>query len=45
MQQKTQPKRIRSLSFGIERLGLTALRYPLVVAVVIAAITVMAGLG
>jgi uncharacterized protein len=45
MQQKTQPKRVRSLSFGIERLGLTALRYPLVVAVIVAAITVMAGLG
>ena len=45
MQQKTQPKRVRSLSFGVERLGLTALRYPLVVAVIVAAITVMAGLG
>jgi len=45
MQQKTQPKRVRSLSFGIERLGLTCLRYPLVVAVIVAAITVMAGLG
>ena len=45
MQQKSQPKRVRSLSFGIERLGLTALRYPLVVAVIVAAITVMAGLG
>ena len=45
MQQKTQPKRVRSLSFGIERLGLTALRYPLVVAAIIAAITVVAGFG
>ena len=45
MQQKTQPKRVRSLSFGIERLGLTALRYPRIVAVLMAVITVMAGLG
>ena len=45
MQQKTQPKRVRSLSFGIERLGFTALRYPRIVAVLMAVITVMAGLG
>ncbi len=32
MQQKTEPKRVRSLSFGIERLGLIALRYPLIAA-------------
>ena len=45
MQQKTQPKRVRSLSFGIERLGLTALRYPRIVAVLIAIITVVAAFG
>ena len=45
MQQKTQPKRVRSLSFGIERLGLTALRYPLVAAVIVVAITIAAGFG
>ena len=45
MQQKTQPKRVRSLSFGIERLGLIALRYPRIVAVLIAIITVVAAFG
>jgi uncharacterized protein len=45
MQQKTQPKRVRSLSFGIERLGLIALRYPRVVAAIMVAITVVAGFG
>jgi uncharacterized protein len=45
MQQKTQPKSVRSLSFGIERLGLIALRYPRIVAVLMAIITAMAGLG
>jgi len=45
MQQKTQPKRVRSLSFGIERLGLTAVRYPRIVAVIIAIITVVAAFG
>ncbi len=45
MQQKAEPKRVRSLSFGIERLGLVALRYPLVAAVLIIAITVAAGFG
>lgn len=45
MQQKTQPKRVRSLSFGIERLGLTALRYPRIIAVLIAIITVVAAFG
>jgi len=45
MQQKTQPKRVRSLSFGIERLGLTALRYPRIIAVLIAMITVVAAFG
>ncbi len=43
MQQKAEPKRVRSLSFGLERLGLTALRYPdrhrrLIIAVTIAAL-------
>ena len=45
MQQKAQPKRVRSLSFGIERLGLTALRYPLIAAAIIVAITIAAGFG
>ena len=45
MQQKTEPKRVRSLSFGIERLGLTALRYPLVAAALIIAVTIAAGFG
>ena len=45
MQQKTEPKRVRSLSFGIERLGLTALRYPLIAAALIVAVTIAAGFG
>ena len=45
MQQKAEPKRVRSLSFGIERLGLTALRYPVVAAVLVVAITIAAGFG
>jgi uncharacterized protein len=45
MQQRTEPKRVRSLSFGIERLGLIALRYPLVVAAIMIAVTVAAGFG
>jgi uncharacterized protein len=45
MQQKAEPKRVRSLSFGIERLGLTALRYPLIAAAIIVAITIAAGFG
>lgn len=45
MQQKTEPKRVRSLSFGIERLGLTALRYPLIAAALIIAVTIAAGFG
>jgi predicted RND superfamily exporter protein len=45
MQQKTQPKRVRSLSFGIERLGLTALRYPLIAVAIIIAVTIAAGFG
>ena len=45
MQQKTEPKRVRSLSFGIERLGLIALRYPLIAAALIIAVTIAAGFG
>jgi len=45
MQQKTQKKRVRSLSFGLERLGLTVLRYPLIAAIVVIAITIAAGFG
>ncbi len=45
MQQKTEPKRVRSLSFGIERLGLIALRYPLIAAALIIAVTMAAGFG
>jgi uncharacterized protein len=45
MQQRTEPKRVRSLSFGIERLGLIALRYPRVVAAILIAVTVAAGFG
>ena len=45
MQQKTEPRRVRSLSFGIERLGLLALRYPVVVATILAAVTVAALFG
>src|SRR3990172_9896722 len=45
MQQKSEPKRVRSLSFGIERLGLTALRYPIIAAAILAAITMAALFG
>ncbi|MBK5197379.1 MAG: MMPL family transporter [Methyloceanibacter sp.] len=45
MQQKTEPKRVRSLSFGIERLGLLALRYPIIIATILAAVTVAALFG
>ncbi len=45
MQQKAEPKRVRSLSFGIERLGLTVLRYPIITAAIIGAITVAAAFG
>ncbi|MGA9603978.1 MAG: MMPL family transporter [Methyloceanibacter sp.] len=45
MQLKTEPKRVRSLSFGIERLGLIALRYPLIAAALIIAVTIAAGFG
>ncbi|MFZ2020084.1 MAG: MMPL family transporter [Methyloceanibacter sp.] len=45
MQLKTEPKRVRSLSFGIERLGLIALRYPLIAAALIIAVTMAAGFG
>ncbi len=45
MQQKAEPKRVRSLSFGIERLGLVALRYPLIAAALVIAITIAACFG
>lgn len=46
MQQRTgQPKRVRSLTFGLERLGLWALRYPFVTAVLIVAATAAALFG
>jgi predicted RND superfamily exporter protein len=45
MQQKTEPKRVRSLSFGIERLGLVAVRYPVIAATLLAAVTVAALFG
>ena len=45
MQLKTEPKRVRSLSFGIERLGLIALRYPLIAATLVIAVTIAAGFG
>jgi uncharacterized protein len=45
MQQKAKPKRVRSLSFGLERLGLTALRYPVIIAVLVVAATVAALFG
>jgi uncharacterized protein len=45
MQQKAEPKRVRSLSFGLERLGLTALRYPTVVTAIMIAVTIAALFG
>jgi predicted RND superfamily exporter protein len=45
MQQRTEPKRVRSLSFGLERLGLTVLRYPYVAATLIVLITIAAFFG
>jgi predicted RND superfamily exporter protein len=46
MRQETgQPKRVRSLTFGLERLGLWALRYPFITAVLIVAATVAALFG
>jgi uncharacterized protein len=45
MQQKAQAKRVRSLSFGIERLGLSALRYPRIATILIVLITIAAGFG
>jgi predicted RND superfamily exporter protein len=45
MQQKAEPKRVRSLSFGLERLGLTALRYPVIIAVLVVAATIAALFG
>ena len=45
MQQKAEPKRVRSLSFGLERLGLTALRFPYIAAGFILLATVVALFG
>jgi uncharacterized protein len=46
MQQKTeQTKKVRSLSFGIERLGLVALRYPLITGAIVVLLTIAALLG
>jgi predicted RND superfamily exporter protein len=45
MQQRTEPKRVRSLSFGLERLGLVVLRYPVVTAAIIIAVTIFAFFG
>ena len=45
MQQKAEPKRVRSLSFGLERLGLTVLRYPAFTAAIIIAVTIAAFFG
>src|SRR5688572_30783226 len=39
MQQKAEPKRTRSLTFGLERLGLTVLRYPLLAGLVLVVAT------
>jgi uncharacterized protein len=44
MQQKTE-QRVRSLSFGLERLGLVALRYPAVAAGLIILVTIAALFG
>lgn len=45
MQQKSKPRRVRSLSFGLERLGLVALRYPVITAIILGAITIAAVVG
>src|SRR4029078_11926157 len=45
MQQKAEQKRVRSLSFGLERLGLTVLRYPAFTAAIIIAVTIAAFFG
>jgi predicted RND superfamily exporter protein len=45
MQQKSEPKRVRSLSFGLERLGLVVLRYPVITAIILVAITIAAVVG
>jgi uncharacterized protein len=45
MQQKAEPKRTRSLSFGLERLGLTVLRYPLIAGLVVVVATIAALFG
>ncbi|MGB3022924.1 MAG: MMPL family transporter [Methyloceanibacter sp.] len=45
MQRKVEPKRVRSLSFGLERLGLTALRYSTLTAALVIAVTIAALFG
>jgi uncharacterized protein len=45
MQKTNEPKPVRSLSFGLERLGLVALRYPAIAATIIIAITATALFG
>jgi predicted RND superfamily exporter protein len=45
MQQKAETRKPRSLTFGLERLGLTALRYPAIVAALIIAATIGAFFG
>ena len=45
MQQKTETKKVRSLTFGLERIGLLALRYPILAAIIVGALTVAAGFG
>jgi predicted RND superfamily exporter protein len=46
MQQKgEQTKKVRSLTFGVERLGLVALRYPLITAAIIVLATIAALFG
>ncbi|MEG6507975.1 MMPL family transporter [Methyloligella sp. 2.7D] len=45
MQNKQATKRVRSLSFGLERIGLLSLHYPILMVVLLTAITVAAFFG
>jgi len=45
MQQKAESKKVRSLTFGLERIGLLSLRYPILMAILVGAVTVAAGFG
>lgn len=45
MQQTAEPKRKRSLSFGLERLALTVLRYPVFAGALVIALTIAALFG